>query len=148
MDEGANKTMLGSGIRISIAIFISIAMAIFILLWDGGYIPLYSLPTWLGPFIFSPLLAVVLGFGGNSLIQQISCEKVEWLTQLQRVAIVPVPFILMWTLLYFVPGMRWPIEGLLQSQTPEVKKGISSGFYTFWLSMYVQSIMAGLSQIC
>jgi hypothetical protein len=146
--NSTQKSGVGSGIRISIAIFISIAMGIFMLLWDGGYIGGLGIPQWVGSFIFSPFLAVLLGLGGNSAIQQLSCGKVQWLIQLQRIAIVPVPFILLWILIYFVPGMRWPIEGLIQDQTPQMKKGISSGFYTFWMSMYVQSIMTGLSQIC
>jgi hypothetical protein len=146
--NSTQKNGIGAGIRISIAIFISIAMGIFILLWDGGYITNPEIPVWLGPFVFLPLLAIVFGFGGNSLIQQLSCGKVQWLNQLQRIAIVPVPYILMWILFYFVPGMRWPIEGLIQDQTPQMKKGISSGFYTFWVSMYTQSIMTGLSQMC
>lgn len=146
--NSTQKSGLGFGIRISIAIFISIAMAIFMLLWDGGYITISSLPTWIGPFVFSPLLAMLLGFGGNSLIEQMSCGQIQWSNQLQRIAIVPVPFILMWVLIYFVPGMRWPIEGLIQSQPPLMRTGISSGFYTFWMTMYVQSIMTGLSQMC
>jgi hypothetical protein len=146
--NSTKKSGLGYGIRISIAIFISIAMAIFMLLWDGGYMSGSGIPEWVGPFIFSPLLAVTLGFGGNSLIQQLSCGQVEWMVQLQRIAVVPVPFILMWGLINIIPGIRWPIEGLIQNQTPQMKKGVSSGFYTFWLSMYIQSIMSGLSQIC
>jgi hypothetical protein len=145
--NSTEKSGLGSGLRISFAVFISIGMAIFMILWDGGYIN-SGMPSWVGPFIFSPLLAVFLGFGGNSLIQHLSCGQIQWINQLQRIAIVPVPFIAMWILIYFVPGMRWPIEGLMQSQTPQIKKGISSGFYTFWMSMYVQSVMTGLSQIC
>lgn len=147
-NNSTQKTGLGFGIRISIAMFISIAMAIFILLWDGEYITPPGLPLWLGTFVFSPLIAIFLGFGGNSLIQQMSCGKVDWLNQLRRIAVVPLPFIIMWALIYFLPGMRWPIEGLMQSRSPQMKKGISSAFYTFWMSMYVQSMMTGLSQLC
>jgi len=146
--NSTEKMGLGYGIRISIAIFISIALAIFILLWDGGHMGNLGIPEWVGSFIFLPLLAVILGFGGNSLIQQLSCGQVQWLNQLQRIAIVPVPYIFMWGIMYFIPGMRWPIEGLIQTQAPQMKKGISSAFYTFWISMYTQSIMTGLSQLC
>lgn len=142
------KSGVGFGIRIVISLVIAFAMAAFILLWDGGYIPSGQIPTWVGPYVFLPLLGMILGFGGSTLIQSLSCGKVQWSSQLKRIAVVPVPFVIMWGFFQFVPGMRWPIEGLVQGSTPQMQKGLSSGFYTFWLSMYIQSIMNGLSQLC
>ena len=137
-----------TSIRVTLSLLVAICLGIFILLWDCKFINGNGMPDWLGPYIFLPLLAIVLGYGTNCLIQYLSCKKVQWLVQLQRVALIPLPQFLMWGLLYMFPGMRWPIEGLIQDFTPEMKKGISSGFYTFWMGLYTQSIMNGIAQIC
>jgi hypothetical protein len=144
----ALQSTITTSIRVTLSLLVAICLGIFILLWDCKFINGSGMPDWLGPYIFLPLLAVVLGYGTNCLIQYLSCKKVQWLVQLQRVALIPLPQYLMWGLLYMIPGMRWPIEGLIQDFTPEMKKGISSGFYTFWMGLYTQSIMNGLSQIC
>jgi len=142
------KSGISSGIRIAIAILVAILCGIFILLWDGQYMPHPGVPDWIGPFASLPFLATILGFGSNCLIQQLSCGQVQWLVQLQRVAIVPVPFIIVFGILNMITSLRWPIEGLIQAGTPEVRKGLSSGFYGFWTALYTQSILNGLAQIC
>lgn len=146
--DDAVKNGMSGGIRIAIAIVVAIILTIFITVWDGGFLPLYSMPTWLGSVLFLPLLATVIAFGADSLVQQLSCGNVAWLVQLQRVAIVPVPYWCMSLLLRFLPVVRWPIEGLVQNATPSTRHGLSSGFYTFWVSLYVQSILISLSQLC
>jgi hypothetical protein len=142
------KSGVSSAIRISIAVLIGIVIAIFMLLWDGGYMPHTNMPAWLGPYIFAPLIAVILGYGADCLLQQLSCGKVEWLLQLQRVLVIPIPYVVTWGFLHFIPGMRWPIEGLVQDSSVEIKRGLSSGFYAFWIALYTQSIMNGGSQLC
>ena len=142
------KSGVSTGIRVVIAMTIAIAIGIFMLLWDGGYIPHTNIPGWMGSYIFTPLIAVVLGYGGDCLIQALSCGKVQWLLQLQRIVIVPFPFILSWWLLYMIPGLRWPIEGLAQQTNEVFRRGLSSGFYAFWIALYTQSIMNGGSQMC
>jgi len=142
------KTGVTSGIRITFSICIAIILGIFMIFWDGKYINGYNFPDWLGPFVFLPLLSITLGYAANCLIQYMSCKQVQWLVQLQRVAIIPLPQFLLWGLLYIFPSMRWPIEGLIQDIPPETKKGISSGFYIFWIGLYTQSIMNGLAQLC
>jgi hypothetical protein len=137
-----------TSIRVSLSILVAVCLGIFILVWDGKYISGNGMPDWLGPYIFLPLLSIVLGYGINCLIQYLSCKKVEWLVQIQRVALIPLAHLLMWGLLYMIPGMRWPIEGLVQDFPAEMKKGLSSGFYVFWMGLYTQSIMNGLAQIC
>jgi len=141
-------TGLNGGVRFCIAILIALALGIFTLMWDGGYVPHSGIPSWVGTVVFLPLLAVGLGFGGDCLTQYLSCGLVQWLVQLQRIAVVPIPFLLLWALLYFFPIMRWPIEGLAQQATPTVRRGLSSGFYAFWIGLYTQSIMVGASQLC
>ena len=118
------------------------------LAWDGGFIQTFRMPYLLGPLVFAPLLAVVLVFGADCLIQQLSCGEVKWAVQAQRAAVVPIPFFVQYFALYMLPILRWPIEGLVQSASPLVRKGLSSGFYTFWTTLYVQSLLISLSQLC
>lgn len=139
---------ISSGVRIILALLVGLSLGIFMLTWDAKFIGHEGIPDWIGSYIFMPLLAVVLGYGSDCLIQQLSCGQVQWLIQLQRVAIVPVPIVLMWLILYIAPGMRWPIEGLIQSGSPQLKQGLSSGFYAFWMGLYCQSLLNGLSQVC
>jgi hypothetical protein len=84
----------------------------------------------------------------HCLIQYLSCNQIQWWLQLQRVAIAPVPIILLWLFLYIAPGMRWPIEGLVQSGSPALRKGLSSGFYAFWIGLYIQNMFNGVAQLC
>lgn len=144
----AIKSSVTSGIRITLAIIVAVALGVFMLIWDGKFVSGYNLPDWLGPYIIFPLIAVVLGYVNSCLIQYLSCKKVQWLVQLQRVAIIPVAPILMWGLLSIVPALRWPIEGLAQEYTAEYRRGLSSGFYGFWMGLYSQSILNGMAQIC
>jgi Na+/H+-dicarboxylate symporter len=139
---------VNGGIRIVLALLVGIALGIFMLTWDANFIPHQAIPDWVGPYIVMPLIAIVLGFGSNSLIQQLSCGQVQWWVQLQRVAIAPIPIILLWFFLGIAPGMRWPIEGLVQSGSPALRKGLSSGFYAFWMGLYFQNMLNGAAQLC
>lgn len=141
---------VSTGIRVAIASGSALILGIFILFWDGGFIP-YSnvgLSNWVGHLIIVPLLAVVLSFGANSLIQSLSCSEVQALDQLQRAAFSPIPFVAIWILLYFVPSLRWPVEGLLQKFDPKIRRGFSSAFYTFWAGLYTQAALNSLAQMC
>ena len=146
--DSKKSSSIGSEVRITIALLVTLASTIFIFLWDSKSISITLAPYWIGPYVITPLLAVAFGFAGNCLIQQLSCGEIQWLNQLRRIAVVPVPFIVLWILLYFFPGMRWPIEGLIQSQSTDIRKGVSSAFYVFWTNMYIQSVLSGLSQLC
>jgi Na+/phosphate symporter len=148
-NQPAAKTGIGGSIRIVISIVVAVAIGIFGLLWNGNFIPNPgAIPLWVGNTVFISILAVVLSFGSNSLVQQLSCGQVQLGTQAMRLLFVPIPFVLLWVLLYFIPSLRWPIEGLVQGQPEDLRRGLSSGFYTFWIALYTQSIMNGLSQIC
>lgn len=139
---------LSSSIRICISVLVAVALGVFMLLWDGGFIAAHGISPWIGPLIVLPLIAVVLSFGANCLIQQLSCNQVQWLIQLERVAVVPIPFLLMWLLLHWFPIMRWPIEGLAQHTSHTMRRGLSSGFYAFWIALYTQGVLNGLAQFC
>jgi hypothetical protein len=142
------KSKMTSGIRISIALFVAISLAIFIYVWDSKIIYGFNFPEWLGPYILFPFISIVLGYGSNCLIQFLSCNKVEAIKQLQLVSIGVIPQLFIWGLLNFFTSLRWPIEGLVQEWTPEQRKGVSSGFYGFWIALYTQSIMNGFAQTC
>ena len=142
----AVKKGVSSGIRVSIGLFVSIALAIFMLLWDAQIIGLGS-PV-LGPLVFLPLLAITLGFIAEALIQQFSCGKVQWSSLWKKSITYPVPFWCLYVFLYVFPIMRWPIEGMAQSTTPAIRRGLSSAFYTFWIALYTQSIHISLAQLC
>jgi len=141
-------TGVSTGIRVSISILVALILGLFILLWDSGIFYNVNIPVWIGPFIIVPLLATILVFAGDCLIQQLSCGEVQWIVQLQRASVVPIPFWFISTLLYFIPSLRWPIEGLIQGATPLTRKGLSSGFYIFWTALYTQSIFISLAQLC
>ena len=85
---------VNGGIRIVLALLVGIALGIFMLSWDANFIPHEAIPDWIGPYVSMPLIAIVLGYGSNCLIQQLSCGQVQWWVQLQRVAIAPIPIIL------------------------------------------------------
>lgn len=143
-------TGVSNGIRVSVAIVVAIILGIFILLWDGNFIIRAGsgIPHFIGSFVFLPLIAVALIFGGDCLIQYLSCGNIQWGIQAQRAAVVPIPFWAMSLVLYFVPILRWPIEGLAQRATPSTRNGLSSGFYYFWTGLYTQSLLISLSQFC
>jgi len=55
------KSGVSTAIRVVVAFIVAIVIGIFMLLWDGGYIPHTNIPGWMGSCIFTPLIAVVLG---------------------------------------------------------------------------------------
>lgn len=145
---GADSEGVGFAIRLSISIAVALSVGLFMLLWDGLFIPHSPQHALLGPFLITPIIAVVFGFGASSGVQQLSCGQVDWLNNFIRSLFVPGMFVIWWLLLYFVPSLRWPIEGLFQTQSPAFQKGASSGFYAFWLGLYSQSILNGFAQMC
>jgi hypothetical protein len=141
---------VSTGIRIAIALSVGIILGLFILFWDGEFINYrkIGLSNWTGHLVIIPLLAVVLSFGANCLIQKLSCSKIQPLDQLQRAAFAPIAFFVVWILLYFIPSLRWPVEGLAQNYDPAIRRGLSSAFYTFWTALYTQGALNSLAQIC
>jgi hypothetical protein len=130
---GADSEGVGFAIRLSISIVAAVAIGSFMLLWDGLFIPHSPQYALFGPFLITPIIAIVLGFVASSGVQQLSCGQVDWLNNFIRSLFVPAFFVIWWLVLYFAPSLRWPIEGLFQSQPPNIQKGFSSGFYAFWL---------------
>ena len=140
---------VSSGIRISIAMFVALALAIFMLLWDSQIISnmAASYPV-LGPVVIMPLLAILLGFIADCIIEKFSCGTVTWYDQWKKALSFPIPFWCLYIFLYMFPSMRWPIEGLAQGASPSIRHGLSSAFYTFWVGLYTQSIHISLAQLC
>lgn len=137
-----------NGIRISLSLLVGVACGIFILLWDGHHMSHGPAPEWVGSYVILPLIAAVLSFFCNCLTQFLNCRDVQWSRQLLSVSVVPAPFIAIFLLLWLIPVLRWPVEGLVQEATPEFQKGLSSGYYGFWIGMYVQNYMGGMAQLC
>jgi len=147
-DTPKKTSGVSGGIRVVLALLVGISLGIFMLAWDAKFIGHEAVPDWTGPFVVMPLMAMILGYGSICLIQQLSCGKIQWLVQLNRIAIGPIPIILMWFILSIAPGLRWPIEGLVQSGSPALRRGLSSGFYAFWMGLYLQNMLNGTAQLC
>jgi len=143
-------TGVSSGTRIAFALFVALGLAIFMLLWDSQTIGIGSQATSavLGPVVILPLLAIGLGFIVDAIIQQFSCGKIAWYTLWKKALTFPISFWCLFLVLYMLPLLRWPVEGLVQSTTPAIRRGISSAFYTFWIALYTQSIHISLAQLC
>ena len=135
---------VSTGTRLSISLFVALALAIFMLLWDSQIIGSGTL----GPVVILPFLAVVLGCLADSIIQYFSCGKVQWASLWKKSLTYPIPFWSLYVFLYMVPMMRWPIEGLVQGATPLIRYGLSSAFYTFWIALYTQTMHVSLAQLC
>jgi hypothetical protein len=142
-----------SGVTPMLRIVISLLFAMFIgiiaLVWNARIIPNPgNIPMWVGNLVFIPVIAVLVSFGTNCLIQYLSCKVVTIGAQAGRLYYVPILFYLMAFLLYMFPGLLWPIEGLVQHISSDMRRGLSVGFYTFWMALYTQAFMNGLAQIC
>ena len=109
---------LSTPLRITISLLVALVIGILALLWNSSLIgnPLH-LSLWVGNIIIIPLIATGLSYGASCGIQYLSCGHIQLITQAQRVAFVPLGFFLTATMLYFIPSLRWPIEGLFQGQT-------------------------------
>ena len=144
------NTGLTTGVRAVLAIVVSVSLGLFIFSWDSNIIPYQALRLghWIGTLAILPILAICLSMLTNCLIQQLSCSKVQWFIQLQRSSFIAIPVYGMWFLLYLLPILRWPIEGLAQGSSQSFRTGLSSGFYVFWTAMYSQGILGSLAQIC
>ena len=144
----STKSSMSPGIRITISIIFALIIGLFSVFWNAGFFPNTQNIVWVGNLVIVPLIAVVISFGSNCLIQQLSCGQVQLATQASRLWMAPVLFYIMELLLFFFPGLLWPIEGIFQNITPNLQRGFSKGFYTFWMALYTQAFMNGLAQIC
>ena len=141
-----DTTGVSSGIRIAFGLFVAISLGIFTFLWESQIIGNGS--SVLGSVVALPILAIALGYITDCIVQQISCGKVAWSDQFKKALTIPIPFWCTFVALYFLPIMRWPIEGLVQGTTPLIRHGLSSAFYMFWVALYTQSLHISLAQLC
>jgi hypothetical protein len=142
------KNSMSPGIRITISIIFALVIGIFSLFWNAGLFPNTQGFLWVGNLIIVPLIAVVMSFGSNCLIQQLSCGQIQFATQASRLWMTPILFYVMELVLFVFPALLWPIEGIFQNVPPNLQKGFSKGFYTFWMALYTQAFMNGLAQAC
>ena len=145
----AKSSGMSPALRITISILVALVIGLFALLWHGAYIPNpANIPPWVASNLIVPALAVVLSFGANCLVQQLSCGQIQLGVQASRLMYIPLPFWVLSLLLFFFPGLLWPIEGLVQHMSPIERRGLSMGFYTFWIALYTQAFLNGLAQVC
>jgi hypothetical protein len=142
-----------TGVGVSVRLATSIVFAVFIgllaLVWNARLvISLAGTPLWVGNLIAIPIIATAVSLGTNCMIQYLSCGFVQIGKQAGRIYLVPLPFYFMALLLAIFPGLTWPIEGLVQQVSLQMREGLSASFYTFWMALYAQSFMNGLAQIC
>ena len=140
---------VGSDIRIVISIIFAVFLGLFSLIWNSHLIPNpLNLPLWIGNLLIIPVLAVGISFGLNCLIQYLNCGAVTIISQVSRLYLVPIPFYACELFLYIFPSWKWPIEGMIQQMSPNMRHGLSAAFYTFFMSLYTQAYMNGLAQTC
>lgn len=141
-----NGSSVSTGARVGVALMVALflGLLIFFLEWQKLGLRAYQI----GTLLILPLSAVVLSFGGNCLIQQLSCSQVDWLAQFLRSLYILIPMYVSRLILYIFPSLRWPIEGLVQNTEGSFRNGLSSAFYTFWLALYSQALMNGVAQMC
>jgi|LauGreDrversion4_2_1035121.scaffolds.fasta_scaffold361857_2 hypothetical protein len=140
---------VGSDVRIVISVVFAVFFGLFALIWNGRLIPNpLNLPLWVGNLVLVPVLAVGISFGLNCLIQYLSCSVITLGSQASRLYLVVIPFYACELFLYMFPSWRWPIEGMAQHTSPDMRRGLSSGFYTFFMALYTQAYMNGSAQIC
>lgn len=148
MSDPPRPNSMSPGIRITISIVFALIIGLFSVFWNAGFFPNTQGIVWVGNMIIVPLIAVVISFGSNCLIQQLSCGQIQLKTQASRLWMAPILFYIMELLLFFFPCLLWPIEGIFQTVAPSLQKGFSRGFYAFWMALYTQAFMNGLAQIC
>jgi hypothetical protein len=142
-----NGSSVSTGARVGVALMVALFLGLFVLFIEWQYLGVkmyYSI----GILGILPVLAVALSFGGNCLIQELSCSKVSWFSQFTRSLYILIPLYLSRLVLDIIPILRWPVEGLVQTSEPSFRRGLSSGFYTFWVALYSQGLMNGLAQMC
>jgi len=140
---------VGSDIRIIVSVVYAIFLGIIALIFNSRIIQIpLNIPTWTINLIVIPLFAVVGSFGFNCLIQYLSCGVVTLGSQAERLPMIPIPFYAMALLLYIFPSLKWPIEGMVQQISPDMRHGLSAAFYTFFMGLYTQAYMNGLAQVC
>lgn len=147
--EKPPQSNLGTATRVTGAFMFAAICALFVLFWEVGFIPNFFGPrSIMGYYVYLPILAYVTSFIVCLVIQQLSCGTVQPAVQAQRaafsVAFLPVVYLL----LYLLPGLRWPVEGLLPLQPQPVKTGLSTAFFIFWGGLYTQEVMNGFAQAC
>lgn len=147
-DSKSVKSGVSTGIRVGIAAGVALILALFIGFFELQYSGVATRSFYLiGYRVLLPFLSVLLSFGGNCLIQYLSCNQIEWLLQFGRSFIILIPLLVAQFILYF-NKMRWPIEGMMQLQPPQFQKAMSTSFYIFWAALYGQASVNSLSQMC
>lgn len=147
--DKAPQSNLGTATRVTGAFMFAAICALFVLFWEVGFLPNFFGPRGImGYYVYLPILAYVTSFIVCLAIQQLSCGTVEVKVQAQRAAFSVAFLPAVYLLLYLLPGLRWPVEGLTPLSPPAVKTGLSTAFFVFWGGLYTQEVMNGFAQAC
>ena len=148
MPAKQEQPVLSTGIRFASGIVFGIVLVVFVIFWEvdvfGGALG----PYWLGSLVYLPVLATATSYAISLAIQYLSCKRVSFKDQALNVIIVPIMFYILTAILYFFPGMRFPIEGMAPLESPMNRRALSSGFYTFLMAVLVQEMVNGSAQEC
>jgi hypothetical protein len=79
--------------------------------------------------------------------QLVVCGKIQ-VAQLFSLSILTPVFVSIAYGLSRISFIRYPIEALVPSSSPEFKMKLSFGFYSFWAALYAQIVSGGLLQVC
>lgn len=143
-----DQPVLSTGIRFASGIVFAIILVVFVIFWEvdvfGGMLG----PYWLGSLVYLPLLATGTSYAISLAIQYLSCQRVSFKDQALNVIIVPIMFYIVTAFLWYFPGARFPIEGMIPLETPSNRRALSSGFYTFLTAVLVQEMVNGSAQAC
>lgn len=147
-DQEEKKASLSTGIRVVGAFIFASILGLLILFYEVGFINIPGVPWWIFPYIILPLIAYSSSFGILAVLQQLSCGKVQFDTLAMRSGFAILPVFLTPLVLYYISILRWPVEGLMQGQAPNIRRGFSSAFFMFWGGLYTQELLNSLSQFC
>jgi len=139
---------IGSSTRMVASLLAGLIIGIFALLWNTQSFGNRLESVWVGNVALMPVVASLVTLLMNCIIQNLSCGYTEVGYQVNHIASVPIPFILMALILKSFPFLLWPVEGLYQSSPLEVRQGISYAFFFFWAGTFNQAYQNSFAQRC
>lgn len=144
----STSTGIGTSTRMVASLMAGLLVGVFTLLWNIQIFGNRSESVWIGNFALIPLVAALVTFLMNCIIQNLSCGYTEVAYQAHHIASVPIPFMLLAGILNFFTILLWPIEGLYQTSPEEFRRAVSYAFYFFWAATFNQAYQNSFAQRC
>jgi hypothetical protein len=138
--------MVDIGVRLAFTTILAVILLVFVVFWELGSIPLG--PAWLGTYVYIPILAYLISFFLALAIQKLSCGKVDAGAQAKNAITLPISYFVLLGILYGLPKLRYPVEGLIPQYDPLVRRAVSSGFYLVLLSYLAQESVNKAAMNC